>query len=408
MRLLHAAVLALAVCPAAFVTSLTACSGKPDDSFQPSQTEDAKHGRVAARAMLGLAETPEIPNDPALHQEMTDYEAVAAEMLLVVEKREPGVFDGFGADVAAHDGDRFIAAWTGMRGKLQAAAESQELVDAVRGDPVFAGVEIQGFRLGEGLTPLDWSYQPPQDGIPNLGRGPDGWFGDGQVGPGAAANDLKGLLADPLTPWRTLEKVDSGQIKPDPSSRLGAYMCTGGYPPGTVGRAVHNAIGFIYMALGTYMEEKIGRVFCDPQSIALYNDPVNGPSSVRIAQIEQRYWDNVRMEDAWSAGGKLGAAFSPSARDFLQRRVFRKFPDLGGGNPGATPPSPGGPGAPDAGSDASMGPPSDCRGKSDGLWCIYEGSIGWMAYCKGGSIAYGCACPACKGMGGSPATCTCP
>ncbi|HEY8078446.1 MAG TPA: hypothetical protein VIF62_30160 [Labilithrix sp.] len=384
-----------AVWLAPVVILLLACSrGAGAPAFEPSRTPEAESGRVAARAMLGLAATPETADD------MADYEDVAALMIAIVERREPGVFDRFGADVAARDGDRFVTAWNDMRARLDAVATSDELADAVRSDPAFAGVDIQSIDPSA-IGASDWSYTPPNDGVPNLGRGPDGWFGDGQIGVGAAIRDARGLFADPFFPGRTLARVDDGTQKPDPSSRLGAYACTGGHEPGTVGDAVHHAIGFIYEALGTYGEEKIGRVFCDPQAQALLDDPVDSPSSVRIAQIEQRYWQNVKTEDPASPGGRLGAAFNPASRDFLQRRVFGARRGTNAAKPLATPKA-----AADAGADAAKSP-SDCRDKSDGWWCIYEGSIGWMALCKGGSTSLGCGCAACAGQGGTPAPCSC-
>jgi hypothetical protein len=164
---------------------------------------------------------------------------------------------------------------------------------------------------------------------PDIGRGADGRFGDGRTGIEGAARDLidqqRGRIEDGL-PWTMLGKIDRGEIVPNPDSRLGAYAATGGYPPGTVGHAVHNAIGTIYVALGNLGEENIGRVFNSPEARALYNDPVDSPSGRQMAEIEVRYWENVKKEDPHSAGGNLGSAFPAGARDFLQRNIFGSTP----------------------------------------------------------------------------------
>lgn len=119
-------------------------------------------------------------------------------------------------------------------------------------------------------------------------------------------------------PQRQLELIDNGELKPDPNSRLGAYAATTGYPPGTVGNAVHNAIGTIYIVFGDWFEEEIGTVFNSPEAMALYNEPVDGPASLQIAQLEWDYWRSVGI----TPGGLLGSAFLPGVRDWLQRKVF--------------------------------------------------------------------------------------
>jgi hypothetical protein len=160
-----------------------------------------------------------------------------------------------------------------------------------------------------------------------LGRGADGKFGDGESGLKGAVVDAYDLATE-STPSEiagrgaTLAAINSGAYTPDPESRLGAYAATRGYPKGSTGYAVHNAIGTIYGALGTYGEEKIGRVFNSAQAKALYSQPVTSSASLKIATIEYGYWANVKAEDPLSAGGQLGTAFSPSARDALQKKIF--------------------------------------------------------------------------------------
>jgi hypothetical protein len=94
-----------------------------------------------------------------------------------------------------------------------------------------------------------------------------------------------------------LVQIDAGALEPDPDSRLGAYAATTGYPPGTVGEAVHNAIGTIDTTLGTAGQEQIGKVFNSPQARALYGKPLTPETSRQIAQIEYDYWSRVRADN---------------------------------------------------------------------------------------------------------------
>ena len=100
---------------------------------------------------------------------------------------------------------------------------------------------------------------------------------------------------------------------------MGAYYATRGYGPDTVGRALHRAIGTIFLVFGTAGEEKIGRVFNSATAKELYNDSVMFSSSLCMAEIELLYWANVKKENSKSFGGKTGAFFKPRTRDCLQR-----------------------------------------------------------------------------------------
>jgi hypothetical protein len=124
-----------------------------------------------------------------------------------------------------------------------------------------------------------------------------------------------------------LERVESGDLVPDASSRLGAYLATRGYPPGSVGEAVHRAIAAIYLTLGPLGEEQIGNVFNSAEARALYNDPIDGPSGRKIAQIEFSYWDSVRMRNPLSVGAQLAVLFDVDTRVWLQER-FSSLPSF--------------------------------------------------------------------------------
>jgi len=110
---------------------------------------------------------------------------------------------------------------------------------------------------------------------------------------------------------------------PDSRSRTNqTYAATRGYPVGTVGNSVHNAIGTIYITFANYGQERIGRVFNSPEARALYDQPVASCAGYQMAALEYQYWQDVRAEDAVSPGGNMGSAFNPVARDVLQRHVF--------------------------------------------------------------------------------------
>jgi uncharacterized protein YukE len=120
----------------------------------------------------------------------------------------------------------------------------------------------------------------------------------------------------------TLDRIERGTLTPSRTSRLGAYAATVGYPEGSVGHAVHRAIGTIYLTMGTVGEEQIGVVFNSAEARDLFDKPLNEQTSRRIAEIEFAYWRRVRDENALSTGGQLGSAFKPWFRDLLQRDVF--------------------------------------------------------------------------------------
>jgi hypothetical protein len=127
-------------------------------------------------------------------------------------------------------------------------------------------------------------------------------------------------------PTDVLARINAGTLQPDPNSRLGAYAATAGYPPGTVGEAVHNAIGTIYRVLGNAGEEQIGTVFNSSEARSLYGRPLTPQTSRQIATIEHSYWERVRAADPLSLGGNLGSAFGVGSRDLLQRYLFSTQP----------------------------------------------------------------------------------
>lgn len=129
-----------------------------------------------------------------------------------------------------------------------------------------------------------------------------------------------------LTPIRVKELniIDEGHASADPSSRLGAYEVTRGYARGTVGYAVHNAIGDIYIFAGTYGQEQIGLVFNSPEARALFNQPIESAANLQMATIEYNYWVAVKQSNPSSVGGMAGSAFTPGMRAWLQEHVYSR------------------------------------------------------------------------------------
>jgi hypothetical protein len=129
----------------------------------------------------------------------------------------------------------------------------------------------------------------------------------------------------PLTIGRrlgTLVGVETGLLNPDSSSRLGAYQATAGNERGTTGRAAHNSIGGIYLLLGNFGQDRIGDVFNSSEARELYDQSLSNGSSRQLAETEHGYWENQRRTQG-SAGGYMGSAFSPAARDMIQQVMGR-------------------------------------------------------------------------------------
>lgn len=365
-----------------------------------ASSPEAQAGRESALGVLGLSPSSSSASEQANASaeekaRYSRYEAVAGHLIALLEEREPGALAAYTTEMRSRNDERMVAARGGLRKKLAALGDDPALYDRVARDPLFAGqLAPRSAALVGNVRVLEVNI-PPGD-IPNLGRGPDGFYGDGKTGAGAALAELPSLAATPSSRAGAIADIDAGRLVPDPASRLGAYAATAGYPVGSVGHAVHNAIRLIYLEFGTWGEERIGRVFNSPEARALYNDPVESQSGALMAAIEHRYWQNALAEDSWSGGGRLGSAFDPTARDFLQKYLFGAPGTLDAGSRADTGTSPG---SRDGGADGAT---SDCGGKADGFYCV---AAGYMAYCKGGTIAGGCPCTSCA-PGGAQASCS--
>ncbi len=296
-------------------------AGCADD--EKTEKEDGPvAGSDFARGILGVERGEQ-------GEEAKAADAIVSEM----DKQFPGRLAQIEADLASQNADRAVAAKRLL----------DETIDAVANGAAFGGdgrvgtslIEANGIRPLGGLTnggtslvngPGQLTCARPRDASGNplvLGRGSNGRYGDDRTGALGAARDsgdyFTGNAAQALG---VLAAIDRGEVQPPRDSRLGAYAATRGYPQGTVGRAVHNAIGTIYVSLGNYGQENIGRVFNSAEARALYNQPVASCAGYQMAMLEHAYWDAVRREDPSSPGGNLGSMFNPRARDLLQRNVF--------------------------------------------------------------------------------------
>jgi hypothetical protein len=303
---------------------LAAGCSDSSDAAPPSASKSTGHGASLARAMLGAAPKGETTESAPIGARR--YDALVGHMVALIEQKYPGQLDRYSTDLGSDDLVKVTAARTWLEGAYEDVGTSAALEQAVHADPLFSGVTFKSTSDLRLQNTGSGSGTGSSAGTPNLGKGADGRYGDGRTGPMGAARDAADLAAGSNAAGvgvraGQLAAVDLGLSTPNPDSRLGAYAATAGYPSGTVGAAVHNAIGGIYAGLGTYGEENIGRVFNSPDAKALYGQPVDSDAGKQMAAIEQQYWSNVANEDPYSAGGKLGAAFSPAARDWIQRHM---------------------------------------------------------------------------------------
>lgn len=137
---------------------------------------------------------------------------------------------------------------------------------------------------------------------------------------------------------RELNDIDRGFTSAEPSSRLGAYEATRGYPKGTVGYAVHNAIGDIYLLAGTWGQEQIGLVFNSSLARSYFNQSVSSSANLSMATLEYNYWMAVKQANPYSVGGQAGSMFTPGMRAWLQENIYSRGTPLRRDVPQAPPP----------------------------------------------------------------------
>ncbi len=115
-----------------------------------------------------------------------------------------------------------------------------------------------------------------------------------------------------------LNAVDDGVMHPNPTSRLGAYEATRGYPPGTVGFAVHSAFGAIYQVMGAVGENEIGNVANSNAAKLLYALPLSDENSSRYSELEYGYWTTEYNRDPMNLGARIGAALSVQEQAYFR------------------------------------------------------------------------------------------
>lgn len=281
-------------------------------------------GEDLARGMLGV------------ERDQKGAEADAANgVVRAINERYPGRLEDIRRGMYSGDAESVLRAKRLLDEALEATAgsetypaEDEATFDAEQNEPEAErprGGDVVPLGNGGSLVEAQASLtcQPlraPDGRLIRVGMR-NGRFGDGSSGLTGAGADVFSLGGGVPALARLLA-VERGEYRPDWESRLGAFAATRGYEPGTVGRAVHAAIGHIYLTVGTYGEEKIGRVFNSSYARPLFSQPVASCASFQIAALEFLYWRAVRDEDPLSAGGQLGSFFTPRTRDLLQRRLY--------------------------------------------------------------------------------------
>lgn len=306
-----------------FLAGLAACTVGCSSDEEEKVDDSPPNGVEIARGALGVGRG-EKGAEADVAKQITDE----------IERQFPGRLAQIEGELKSLDAARIVNGKKLLDESFAAAAGEEEYPAATVDGTVDADPEPEategdlaplGGSLVEGQASL--TCQPVRDAqgrAIRVGRGANGRFGDDRSGASGAARDALDLGSPPVAVLvQMLRDVDAGRLNPPRESRLGAYAATKGYPSGTVGHAVHNAIGTIFATLGVYGQERIGVVFNSSQARALYNQRVDSCASYQMAYIEHLYWQACAEEDSLSAGGQLGNAFNPRSRDLLQRNIFR-------------------------------------------------------------------------------------
>ncbi len=128
---------------------------------------------------------------------------------------------------------------------------------------------------------------------------------------GSIIDELQGM--NPGRNVARLIQVANGSYDPPRYSRLGAFKAVLGHSEGTLGYGVARAIAAIYITLGDTGEDEIGNLFNSEEVQALLDEPGCGAASLKLAQMEYRYWQGQE-----TIGGFLGSAVNPTVREALQ------------------------------------------------------------------------------------------
>jgi hypothetical protein len=299
--------------------------GCASDADRPKEekTADDVPGAYIVRGISGFARDEQ----PTTDERKQHLEIVDA-LIVSIERAHPGRLGQIEADMMSADAERVHRGKELLTATIAEAGAPKETEGSLVAAQSFGDQLVDaGQQLADGGVQLLCEQPKGADGRPLRLGNVGGTFGDDRTGGSGAAADALDLAGpSPASRQLNLSRIDAGMMTPNPESRLGAYAATRGYPSGTVGASVHAAIGTIYTLMGNYGEERIGRVFNSPEARALYGQPVASCAGMQMAMLEHQYWQDVRNEDSWSAGGRLGSAFNPTSRDLLQRRLFSLLP----------------------------------------------------------------------------------
>ncbi|CAF1461892.1 unnamed protein product [Adineta ricciae] len=298
---------------------------------------EVSFGRHIAAQMLGSAVYDHDIHPLELIESRDPYDIVVEHIINLAEEQEPGIMARFGAALLVESVEERIEAWENMRERLDAISESPELISVLLQDPLLINY-LPSDNLSEDLRSRSVNTRTSNNvcypEIPNIGK-VNGLYGDGKPTVPDADDILIGVSLV-VTRWEAvkdliikraavLERVETGKVRVDPESRLGAYYATRDNKYCTVGHSVHTLIGALYLVLGEAGEEKIGRVFNHPLVKQLYSDSITSSSNKCMGDVEERYWQNVKKEDKHSFGGRVGSWFTPDDREKIQSRVGLRF-----------------------------------------------------------------------------------
>jgi hypothetical protein len=113
----------------------------------------------------------------------------------------------------------------------------------------------------------------------------------------------------------------SGRVPVDPSSRLGAFVSTAKFGPGTVGFGAHPAIGGIHSLFGGIGQSTIGTLFNSMGAQNLAAQSIKSGANKGLGTLEHSFWKKTLFSPTSIGevfGGAMGSSFVPSVRAGIQ------------------------------------------------------------------------------------------
>jgi hypothetical protein len=249
----------------------------------------------------------------------TNLSAIIGEHILeIAESEEPGLKKRMGQTLLSNDLEERLEAVINMRERIERILLSPELAEILMEESLFIELHSKASLENTGVNG-NVDKDPCNFPISEIGK-KNGLYG---------SESTLTMKEEMLAAYKiATEALNVKAIKlatidygfggvPDPESRLGAYYATRGYKSGTVGSAVHHIIGGMYLILGPLGEEKIGRVYNNPNVKALLNQPAQSAAMRCLANIEQHYFTKVKEENPMSTGARLSSVVTPRARDCI-------------------------------------------------------------------------------------------